>query len=226
MLDERLSLAAALYQPCELGADIGTDHALLPCHLLEQGICDRMILADVSPKALQHARDQVSRRKLEDRAILRCADGLDALDRPCGCVSAMGMGGGTLAGILRHGKQKLHGAVLVLSVHTEPHLARQAICDIGYHIVREELCLAAGRYYVFWRAEPGFAPMTGDQIRYGSLLYQSGSPLLRGWLMWRIGVTQARLSGLRTAGSPDEAAISDAARDLTFYQSQLEVLAQ
>ena len=52
MLDERLSLAAALYQPCDWGADIGTDHAYLPCHLLRAGICQHMIAADVSEKAL------------------------------------------------------------------------------------------------------------------------------------------------------------------------------
>ena len=48
MLDERLSLAAQLYEPCALGADIGTDHALLPCYLLTHNICQEMILADVS----------------------------------------------------------------------------------------------------------------------------------------------------------------------------------
>ena len=58
MLDERLSLAASLYDPCDLGADIGTDHGLLPCHLLRSGICRRMILADVSENALSRARAQ------------------------------------------------------------------------------------------------------------------------------------------------------------------------
>ena len=56
MLDERLSLAAALYEPCEWGADIGTDHAFLPCHLLRTGTCRHMIAADVSEKALARAR--------------------------------------------------------------------------------------------------------------------------------------------------------------------------
>lgn len=61
MLDERLSLAAQLYEPCALGADIGTDHALLPCYLLTHNICQEMILADVSPKALLHAEESVRR---------------------------------------------------------------------------------------------------------------------------------------------------------------------
>ena len=69
MLDERLALAAALFQPCSTGADIGTDHGLLPCRLLEQGVCQRMILADVSPKALDRARAEVRRRGLSDTAV-------------------------------------------------------------------------------------------------------------------------------------------------------------
>ena len=77
MLDERLTLAAALYPACEAGADIGTDHGYLPCHLLETGVCRRMILADVSPKALRRAEAEVTRRGLQDRARLVCADGLD-----------------------------------------------------------------------------------------------------------------------------------------------------
>lgn len=81
MLDERLSLAAQLYEPCALGADIGTDHALLPCYLLTHNICQEMILADVSPKALLHAEESVRRHHLEKRAHVRLADGAGCADR-------------------------------------------------------------------------------------------------------------------------------------------------
>lgn len=222
MLDERLSLAAALYEPCDLGADIGTDHALLPCHLLKENICKRMILADVSPKALQHAKDQAIRQHLTDRAEVVCADGLDALTAPCGCVSVMGMGGETIAGILTRGQDKLQGAVLVLSAHTDLHLVRQAVVDIGYHIVREELCRAAGRFYVVWRAEEGAQVLTEEQIRFGPMLMHQPTPLLREYVFWRIRVLEDKVRGMRSALQPDEEAIAALQRQIAYYQRKLE----
>ena len=222
MLDERLSLAASLYKPCALGADIGTDHGLLPCHLLRQGICQRMIFADVSAKALVHAREQVEHQRLVDRAKLICADGLDALTEPCGCVSVMGMGGETIAGILTRGKDNLQGAVLVLSAHTDLHLVRQAVHEIGYHIVREELCRAAGRFYVVWRAEPGAAAMSPEDIRFGPLLMQHMSPMLQAYITWRVAVLSDRLNGLLSAREPDRAAIDAIQADLAYYRCKLE----
>ena len=222
MLDERLTLAAALYPACEVGADIGTDHGYLPCHLLEAGVCRRMILADVSPKALGRAEAEVARRRLQDRARLVCADGLDALDEPCGCVSLMGMGGETLAGILLRGRARLMGATLVLSAHTELPLVRKAVLDLGYHLTRETLCRSGGRFYVFWRAEPGPAPMTEEEIRHGSLLYQEGTPLLADYLRWRLGVAEAKLRGLRVAAVPDAQALARAEQDVDFYRRKLE----
>lgn len=100
-LDERLSLAMDLFPACEEGADIGTDHGRLPCRLLEEGRCRRMILSDISPKALSRAEALVQRRGLQGRATLVVADGLDALTHRVDCVSIMGMGGRTIAQALR-----------------------------------------------------------------------------------------------------------------------------
>ncbi|MBQ8202000.1 MAG: SAM-dependent methyltransferase [Clostridia bacterium] len=224
MLDERLSLAASLYEPCTLGADIGTDHAHLPCHLLHTGVCKHMIAADVSPKALERARDNLTRSGLMHRADVVLADGLNAIDRPCGCISIMGMGGETMAEILRAGRHKLSGAVLVLSAHTDQPLVRQALMDVGFRITQERLCQAAGRYYIIWRAEEGLDAWTPQELRYGRELWLEDSSLLRGYTAHRIHVLTNILAGLMSAAQPDTHEISQIQADLLFYRTKLEVL--
>jgi len=221
-LDERLLLAASLYEPCELGADIGTDHGLLPRHLLKENICQRMIAADISEKALRHARETIRLSSLEDRTIFACADGLKALTQRCGCVSIMGMGGETMAEILREGQDRLQGAALVLSAHTEQHLVRQALKDIRYRITTERLCLAQGRYYIFWKALPGQEAVSADDLRYGRLLFEENGALLPGYLRWRVDYLTGKLTGLRSASRPDEALIAQTQRDLAWYQARQE----
>ena len=224
MLDERLSLAASLYEPCDWGADIGTDHAFLPCHLLRTNICRHMIAADVSEKALARARENLTRQRLINRAEVVLADGLQAVNRPCGCISVMGMGGELMARILRDGQDHLHGAVLVLGAHTELHLVREAIRDVGYHIVQERLCKAAGRFYVFWRAEAGLEDLSSMAIRYGGLLWQEHTPLLQDYAQWRRRVLQDKERGLLAASVPDEDEIREVQADIAWYTKKLEEL--
>lgn len=224
MLDERLSLAAELYEPCEWGADIGTDHAFLPCHLLRTGTCQRMIAADVSENALARARANLTRQHLIDRAEVVLADGLDAITQPCGCISIMGMGGELMGRILRNGQNKLQGAVLVLGAHTELHLVREAIRDVGYHIVQERLCKAAGRFYVFWRAEEGSADMSADALRYGRLLWNENASILREYAAWRRRVLQDKERGLLSAAILNEETIREVQADIAWYSQKLEEL--
>ena len=224
MLDERLSLAAELYEPCDWGADIGTDHAFLPCHLLRTGACQHMIAADVSEKALARARENLTRQRLINRAEVVLADGLDAVTRKCGCISVMGMGGELMGKILRRGQDKLQGAVLVLGAHTELHLVREAIRDVGYHIVQERLCKAAGRFYVFWRAEEGSADMSAEEIRYGRQLWVGDQVILREYAAWRRRVLQDKERGLLAATNRDENAIREVQTDIAWYTTRLEEL--
>lgn len=222
MLDERLSLAAALYEPCGLGADIGADHALLPCHLLEQGVCERMILTDLSPKALSRAGAEVRRRGLENRVSLRCGDGLSVLREKCGCISVTGMGGRTIAAMLTEGRERLLGAVLVICAHTEQAETRLCLRDIGYRIVREEPCVCAGHAYVIWRAEPGReAPYTPEEAQCGRLLFRSGSPMLHPYAEIRLSALERRLAGLRAAAEPDKAAVAETLGLIRYYRERL-----
>jgi len=224
-LDDRLALAASLYESCLVGADIGTDHAYLPAELLKRGTCERMLLCDVSPGSLRNAAETVERFHLEERTRLIFGDGIAALDEPCGCISVTGMGGETMAGILTGGRAKLNGAVLVLSAHTELPMVRRAVMEIGYHFTAERICEAAGRMYLVWRAEPGEQPLTDAEIRWGSLLFNEEKPLLDRYLRRRLEITQYRLRGLQGSTAADPSALREAEEDVTFYTAKLrEVL--
>ena len=220
-LDPRLSLAFDLYDPCELAADIGTDHAHLPAALLQRGRCQHMILTDISKSALENARMEIIRLRLTDRVSLRLGDGLSPVFEKCGVISVMGMGGRTIRDILLSGFSRLQGATLVLSAHTDWHLIRSAVQDIGYCLDREEPCFAAGRYYLVLRARPGSFPMTEQEIRLGRPLFRSESPVLIPFLQWRREVLQEHLRGLLSASFPDESEIRILRQDLDFYDNFL-----
>ena len=220
-LDARLSLAYDLYDPCELAADIGTDHAHLPAALLQRGRCRHMILTDLSESALRNARDEMIRLRLTDRVSLRAGDGLSPLDEACGMISVTGMGGRTIRGILRDGREKLRGASLILSAHTDLPLIRDAVRLIGYHLDREEPCFCAGRYYLVIRARPGARNMTPREIRLGGPLFDSASGQLIPWLTRRRDVLAESLHGLLSAETPDEELIAQVREDIAFYNDRI-----
>ena len=220
-LDPRLSLAFDLYDPCVLAADIGTDHAHLPAALLQRGRCQHMILTDISESALENARTEMIRLRLTDRVSLRLGDGLSPVSEKCGMISVMGMGGRTIRSILLSGKDRLQCASLLLSAHTDWHLIRSALQDIGYRPDREEPCFAAGRFYLILRARPGAVPMTDREIRLGGPLFCSGSPVLIPFLRRRRDVLQARLNGLLSASVPGAAEIRVLREDLDFLNAFL-----
>ena len=221
MLDARLSLAFDLYDPCEMAADIGTDHAHLPAALLQRGRCRHMILTDISKSALENARMEIIRLCLTDRVSLRLGNGLEPVSEKCGMISVMGMGGRTIRDILLNGKDRLQGASLILSAHTDWHLIRAAVRQIGYHLDREEPCFAAGRYYLVLRARPGEKLMTDREIRLGGPLFRSESDVLIPFVRRRKEVLGERLKGLSSSTFPDESEMNILKSDLEFYEDFL-----
>lgn len=223
-LDERLSLAFDLYENCELAADIGTDHALLPVALLRAGKCGRMILTDISEGAMENARDHIARANLAERAVLRMGDGLEPVLERCGMISILGMGGKTIRKILERGRDCLNGAGLLLSAHSDIPEIRAAAAEIGYRIVSETPCLSGGRYYLLLKAVPGGESLTAREIRLGKKLFESGSPVLLPYLRRQLSVQQARLKGLRAAGTSDPVLLERTEEDAEFYLEKITAL--
>ena len=192
VLDDRLSRAAALFPACAYGADIGADHGRLSCYLLLNGICGRMCVADISAPSLEKAKELLSRHGLSERADIRVGDGLAVLEQPADAIAILGMGGHTLSGILQKGAEKLRGAALILSAHTDVHVVRQTLMDLEYRIDREEIAFAAGLFYVVLRAVPGRESMGERQLLLGPRLTESVPEHYGEYLAWRISIASQK----------------------------------
>ncbi len=66
-LDSRLMAIANLVRKDKVFADIGTDHAYLPVYLVENGIIQKAIAADLRVGPLENARDAVFHMDLLSR---------------------------------------------------------------------------------------------------------------------------------------------------------------
>ena len=220
-LDARLSLAYELYDSCDLAADIGTDHAHLPAALLQRGRCQYMILTDISGNALQNARNEIIRFNLSKRVAFRTGDGLMPLNEECGMISVTGMGGRTIHDILLCGREKLRGASLILSAHTDLPLIREAIAAIGYHAEREEPCYSAGRWYLVIRARPGIRKMSPREIRLGGPLFDGEPERLIPYIIHRRKILQNKLLGMLSAKEPNRTEISLLRDDMDYYSTAI-----
>ena len=113
-LDDRLNMLAALTPDCPVAADVGADHGFLGAWLLENRRCERVQFLDISAPSLEKARRLIEDMQLENRAVFSVGDGLEALVEPAQTIIIAGMGGQTVAGIIERGREKLHGARLII----------------------------------------------------------------------------------------------------------------
>ena len=232
MLDARLCTAYDMVSPCKLCADIGADHGKLSAALLMDGRAEHMLVADISEKALAKARVLLAGRQLTGKATFAVADGLAALDALDGqkadVICALGMGGDTIADMLRKGAAKLNGALLVLGAQTELPVLREALCEIGYRLREECVAEATGRFYVVMRAEPakaGEADYTEKELLLGPCLLKALPPAWEPILKRREALLIKAQAAMAQAVRQDAIGRQRAvAQELTYIQETLAAL--
>jgi tRNA A22 N-methylase len=230
-LDARLRAAADWVAPCQTCADIGCDHGRFGAVLLTENRCRLLLASDVSEKALGKARTRLATLGLLGRTALAVADGLDALaalpDERADTVCLLGMGGETLAGILRRGRLRLRGATLVLGPQTDAPLVRAALREIGYHIADERVADTGGRLYLLLRATPapkGAVPYTERELLLGPRLLAERPDSWKPWLLRKRRLLTEAVQSMRTSGGADEARLAAAERELRYTLEALQTL--
>jgi len=233
-LDARLRTAADWIRDADIVADIGCDHGHFGAVLLTENRCKRLIAADVSAKALAKAQTRLRGMGLSDRTVFAVADGLEALaSLPNGVadvVCILGMGGDTLAGILRRGQDRLHGATVILGAQTELPLVREALQAIGYQIADERVAQDDGRLYLLMRAMPQSAtaaPYTERELLLGPCLLSALPKEWEPWLARKQRLLTAAVVAMRSATTQRDAQrLAGAQRELLYTQEALHAIHQ
>lgn len=143
-LDERLKTAADFVRLDKKIADIGTDHALLPCYLYQNGARE-IIAADINENPLKAAQATLDLYGISGIKLIK-SDGLEQIP-PCDDIIIAGMGGELIAEIvLRCGFLHINPH-FILQPMTRAEVLRRELYKAGFEILSEKTAVAAGKIY-------------------------------------------------------------------------------
>lgn len=200
----RLLTAAAFVRNGAVVADVGTDHAYLPIHLITSGIAVRAVASDINEGPLTRAEANVRRFGLTDQIALRLTPGLEGIDvfAPTD-ILICGMGGELIASILEAAPFVQNPAIrLILQPMTSVRELRLWLAANGFTVSEERFAAEKEKLYVVLCAS-----YTGQPYELSDADSYAGcgvdQPLYGEWLKRQITSLQKQVNGLAKAGRED-----------------------
>lgn len=221
-LPDRLRTIAGFIENGAAVADIGTDHGMLPVYLAQNRLARRIIASDISEGSLSAARRTAAKYGVADKIAFTVAPGLSGVaETDADTIVLAGMGGETIAGILKEAPWTKRGARLILQPQTKTAELCIWLRLDGYIISDAKLARDNGRFYVVLLVRGGASESSLEpEIELLARLMFNRDPLLSGYLEELIAKTNKALEGIKSSGEPGTL---DMANRLAVYISMKEV---
>lgn len=184
-LSKRLETVASFVPTGATLADIGSDHAYLPCYLVHEGIASRAIAGEVVRGPYESAFNQVKEEGLAHKISVRLADGLDAInhDDHVDTITIAGMGGPLIVSILEKGKEKLENVTrLILQPNIHAKVIREWALNNGWAIYSEKIIEEDEKIYEIVVLQRGSVNLTEAELLLGPNLMRQKNDAFR--LKW------------------------------------------
>lgn len=183
-LSKRLEKVAHFIEPQSRIADIGSDHAYLPCYAVLEGFASFAIAGEISDGPFRSAQNQVEKTGLLAQISVRKGDGLEVLEPSdeVDTVVIAGMGGPLIANILENDKRKL---ARVKRLILQPNIAAKRIREWGareqFQITAEEIIEEDHKIYEILVLERSNEPVdySEDELFFGPMLLKEKNAIFR-----------------------------------------------
>ncbi|SBO17831.1 tRNA (adenine(22)-N(1))-methyltransferase [Carnobacterium divergens] len=228
-LSMRLAKAAAYVPKKARLADIGSDHAYLPCALTLNHQIDFAIAGEVVIGPFQTAKEQVERLKLTNTIDVRLGNGLDVLtlEDKITAITICGMGGSLIASILENGIQKkqLSGKErLILQPNIGEYTLRNWLMNHSYKIIAEELIEEDQKKYEIIIAEKSeqVQTYTDQELKYGVFLKNTPSTIFIDKWQSELEKKQTILASLKKSSTDQSKKIQQVEREMKEIEELIQ----
>lgn len=178
-LSQRLEKVSNYVLQGSVLADIGSDHAYLPCYLGLKRKIKKGIAGEITEGPYLSAKEQVVLDGLSDIIEVRKGDGLSVLkENEAEVITICGMGGSLITSILEKGKDKLGKAQrLVLQPNIGAKNVRKWLLKEDWVLSAEEIIKEDGKIYEVLVADrSGEQPYTNNidaELLFGPFLLKA-----------------------------------------------------
>ena len=168
MISERLLKIAEMIEKDKVVFDVGSDHALLPCFLVNNNITDKVYAGEVAKGPYQKVLDTIEKNNLNGKVIPVFSDGLDEAPDDVEVVVIAGMGYYTIEHILNNTDVNKYEYFIIQS-NTDVDKLRKYISDHGYTITDEKIVKDGFYYQIVKFNGNNHEPYSDMEIKYGPI---------------------------------------------------------
>ena len=180
MLSKRLLKIASLINKDDVIYDVGTDHGLLPCFLMENNLCKKAYAIDNKEGPINNCKENIERYHLEDKVITKLSNGLDDIEDDVTTVIIAGMGFYTLKEILD--KSDLSNRRFIVQINKNIYEFRRYLSDHHYKIINEEIVFDDFYYIIIEFTTELGEELSFEELHFGPILMKKMSDEYRKYL--------------------------------------------
>ncbi len=222
-LSARLQAIAELVPKGARVIDVGTDHAMIPVWLAQEGRASHVWASDLRAGPLDSAKALINSTGTGSSVETKLTDGLCGFGPDAGdTVIIAGMGGETMVSILSSAPWTRKDVLLILSPQSKQEILRGFLVKNGYSITHEGLVEDGGHIYPVITACGGNAcdAYSRAELCIGSLSRISKDPLFHPYLKQWIARTEKAAPYDREAKALLDEFLTMEARFVSYAESR------